>query len=252
MEIIALFVTILFGIPGALAAWYGYKALRASEEQLALAREQAAQVPRLKLMEVSLHPLGADRELFEEVRKARREMAELQRERAEERARLDREEREKREREERERKERERRERIRGGFNAETAEYWMEQPLSDLSFKPPSIDLWASSAFLPSRNYFPPRHVYEGALPDHYLDVGIRNVGRAAAYDVRGWVWFDKAVIEPAEHFAPAGVEIAGQADGKVKVELSVQNAGGRLFPSHNDSYTFRIPVLVHQSPTRP
>ncbi len=66
MEIIALFVTILFGIPGALAAWYGYKALRASEEQLELAREQAAQVPRLELMEVSVRPLGVDRELSKE------------------------------------------------------------------------------------------------------------------------------------------------------------------------------------------
>lgn len=246
MEIIALIVTILFGVPGALAAWYGYKALRASEKQLELAREQAAQVPRVELMEVSLHPLGEDRELSEEVRDARQEMAQLQRERAEECTKREREEREKREREAREREEREWREKTRGGFNAETAEHWMKRPLFDPSWKMPLIDSWTSSA-LPSYDFSPSSYVYEGALPNHYLDVGIRNVGRAAAYDVTGWVEFEKGVLEPVEHFAPAGVEVVGEVRGRVRVKLSVQNTGGRLFPSHYDPYTFRIPVLVHR-----
>ncbi len=156
------------------------------------------------------------------------------------------EEREKREREEREREERERREKTRGGFNAETAEYWMKQPLFDPSWKSPLIDSWTSSV-LPSYNFSPPRYVYEGPLPNHYIDVGIRNVGCAAAYDVTGWVEFEKGVLEPVEHFAPAGVEVVGEVHGRVRVKLSVQNTGGRLFPSHYDPYTFRIPVLVHR-----
>jgi hypothetical protein len=94
----------------------------------------------------------------------------------------------------------------------------------------------------------PAKRVYEGPVPNYYLDVGIRNVGRAAAYDVTGWVWFDKDVLEPIGHFARADVTVAGEERGRVKVELSVRNEGGRLFPSHNDPYTFRIPVLVHKA----
>ena len=100
---------------------------------------------------------------------------------------------------------------------------------------------------MPALNLTPPSYVYEGTLPDYFVDVGIRSVGRAATYDVTAWVWFDKEVLEPVEHFAAAGVEVTGEADGKFKVELSVQNEGGRLFPSHNDSYTFRIPVRLHK-----
>jgi hypothetical protein len=99
---------------------------------------------------------------------------------------------------------------------------------------------------------WPPKYVYEGPVPNYYLDVGIRNVGRAAAYDVTGWVWFDKDVLEPIGHFARADVTVARQEHGRVKVELNVRREGGRLFPSHNDTYTFRIPVLVHKAADTP
>jgi len=42
-------------------------------------------------------------------------------------------------------------------------------------------------------------------------------------------------------------VEVIVETEDKVKVRLSVQNVGGRLFPSHNDPYTFRDPMMVHK-----
>jgi hypothetical protein len=121
------------GLAGVVAALYGIKSFRASRtqleiardqtedsrEQLELARDQAAQVPRIELMEWSGHVLADDPELHDEVRRALREMDELQRKRdEEERAERVRAERERREREERTRRESERK----AGFNAETAE----------------------------------------------------------------------------------------------------------------------------------
>ena len=283
IETWSLIVTALVGIPaiiaGTVAAWYGFKSFRASKkqiaiaqsqaqdakEQLELARDQASQVPRIELMEMSGHPLRDDPELYDRVQNAAREMRKSQRKRAEEeRAEREREERERREQEERERREREAAERKRG-FNAETAERsegfnlpdllkriaeppkplaesWWNKPLSDLSTRP----------VLPIHNLTPPRYVYEGSLPNYYLDVGIRNMGRAAAYDVTGWLWFNKEVLEPVDHFASADVEAAGERHGKVKTKLSVGNEGGRLFPSHNDPYTFHVPLLVHKAADTP
>jgi hypothetical protein len=250
VEVLTLLATVVFGAAGVAAAYYGYKSFHASREQLELAREQAAQVPRIGLMEVSLRPLGEDAELFEWVRSTRQEQVELRRKRAEEqRAKREREERERREREEEERR------RSRGaGFNAGTVEQreetgqgnWLESLLK-LSGKREWLDV-GNTPVLPTYDLLRSRSVYEGPLPDHFVDVGIRNVGRAAAYDVTGWIWFAKSVIEPVEHFASSGVEVAGEEHGKVKVELSVRNEGGRLFPSHNDPYTFRIPVRLHKA----
>lgn len=279
VETWSLIATLVFGLAGAVAALYGYKSFRASKaqleiarsqvedskEQLELARDQASQVPKIELMEMSVHHLADDPELREEIRDAAREMRELRRERAEEeRAEREREEREKREREERERREREAAER-KAGFNAETAGK-MEglnlsdllgrmaeppKPLIDPSWNRPLIDV-PNLPIRPMPDLTPPRYVYEGPLPNFYLDVGIRNVGRAAAYDVTGWLWLDKGVLEPVEYFTDADIEVAGEEHGRVKVELSVRNEGGRLFPSRNDPYTFRVPVLVHEAVDTP
>lgn len=249
VESLALLATVVFGFAGVVAAWYGYKSFQASREQLELAHKQSAQVPRIELMEVSLRSLWEDTELFEWVRDTHQEQIELRRKRTEE-------EHAKREREEQERREREEEERRRkrgDGFDASTIEEmgqtspenwpkpWLESPLKKMLLD------FQSTPVLPIYNSLQSLSVYEGSLPDHFVDIGIRNVGRAAAYDVTGWVWFDKAVVEPVEHFASRGVSITGEADGKVKVELSVQNAGGRLFPSHNDPYSFRVPVRLHE-----
>lgn len=113
-----------------------------------------------------------------------------------------------------------------------------------LTNPPPSISI-------PPRVKFPGfvhEDAYEGPFPNYFIDLDIRNIGRAAAYDVTGWVWFDADIFEPIEYFAPSGVEVRVETEGKIKVELSVQNDGGRLFPSQNDSYTFRIPVQVHNA----
>lgn len=223
-----------------------------AEHQLELAREQAAQVSRIELMEVSLRPLRDDAELFGWVRDTRREQTELRRKRAEEARQRQERERAQEERERREREERERQERRRGGFNADTVDEMEQTGLTDWlnpMADPPWMKGFADFSEplpMPELILTPPKRVYEGPLPDHFVDVGIRNVGRAAAYDVTGWAWFDKEVVEPVEHFAASGVEVAGEANGKVKVELSVRNEGGRLFPSHNDPYTFRIPVRLH------
>ncbi len=245
--------TVVFGLAGVAAAYYGYKSFWASREQLELAREQAAQVPRIELMELSLYPLRDGPELSEWVRDTRKEQIEISREREEEERQRQPRERAREERERREREERERQERRRGGFNADTVDEMEKTGLTDWlnpMAKPPWMKGLAdlSEPFpMPELTLTPPRHVYEGPLPDHFVEVGIRNVGRAAAYDVTGWVWFDKEVMEPVEHFATSGVEVTGEANGKVKVELSVRNVGGRLFPSHNDPYTFLIPVRLHQ-----
>ncbi len=163
-------------------------------------------------------------------------------------------------REERERREREAAER-KAGSSAETAEKpegfslpdlrrrmaETSKPLVDTTWNKPLVDV-PNLPIRPMPDLTPPRYVYEGPLPSHYLDVGIRNVGRAAAYDVTGWLWLDKGILEPVEYFTDADVEVAGEEHGRVKVELSVRNEGGRLFPSRNDPYTFRVPVLVHEA----
>lgn len=211
-------------------------------------------------MEMSLHILTDDLELYEDAQRALQEMDKLRRKRAEaERAAHAREEHEKRAREEQERRERDARER-KSGFNAETAEQMEGVSLPDLLksmaelSKPQVNPQWidqlvdpSNTARSPITDIVPPKYVYEGPVPNYYLDVGIRNVGRAAAYDVTGWVWFGKDILEPLEHFTRADVTVAGEEHGRVKVELSVRNEGGRLFPSHNDPYTFRIPVLLHK-----
>ena len=71
IEGLAILVTVMFGIPGVVAAYYGYKSFQASDEQLRLARDQAAQVPRIELMEVHLRQLCEDPELLQEVHDAR-------------------------------------------------------------------------------------------------------------------------------------------------------------------------------------
>lgn len=245
----SLVATVVFGLGGSAAAWYGYKSFQASKEQLKIARDQASQVPRIELMAMSGCPLGEDFELYEEVRYARQEMEELQKKRAEEElAKRQREERERREREERERREKQR-----GPFNAETVEKMEESSLPDLlkSLVNPVDPLWkkhlADPPVISMPDFSPLGSVYEGPLPNYVIDVKIRNIGRAAAYDVTGWVEFEKEILEPVEHFASGDVEVIEETNDKVKVRLSVQNAGGRLFPSHNDPYTFRVPVLVHK-----
>ncbi|MDP9474183.1 MAG: DUF4670 domain-containing protein [Actinomycetota bacterium] len=253
VEVLAFLATVVFGLAGVAAAYYGYKSFWASREQLELAREQAAQVPRIELMEVSLHQLRDDAELSEWVRNIRQEQIELRRKRAEEERQRQGRERAREERERREHEERERQERRRGGFNADTVDEMEKTGLADL-FNPMADPPWMKGIAnlsepvpMPKLDLTPPRYVYEGPLPDHFVDVGIRNVGRAAAYDVTGWLWFDKEIVEPVEHFAARGVEVTEESNGKVKVELSVRNEGGRLFPSHNDPCNFRIPVRLHR-----
>lgn len=249
-EIWSLVATVLFGFGGIVAAWYGYKSYQASKDQLAIARDQASLVPRIELMEVSANVLVGDSELYAEVQYARQEINELMEKRAEEkRARLERAEQEKREREEQKRQEK-----PSGAFSAET----IEQKRKTDTFN--SLDsIVAPSQKRLLENFSPPtlpilhpltapKYVYEGPLPDHYIDIGIRNVGRVAAYDVIGWVQFDKEILEPIEHFAQAGVEIIEETNNEVKVRLSVQNPGGRLFPSFNDRYSFRLPALIHKT----
>ena len=283
IETWSLIVAVLFGstasLAGAGAAVYGFKSFRASKkqiaiaqsqaqdakEQLELARDQASQVPRIELMEMSVHVLREDPELREEVQYAAREMRESRRNRAEEeRAAREREEREKREREEWEKRKREAAE-TEEGFNAATVEQTESgslldflkrvaepsKPLINPALRKSLVD-YSKPLPLPALNLTPPRYAYDGSLPNYYLDIGIRNVGRAAAYDVTGWAWFDKEILEPVEHFARAGVKVAGSRHGRVKVELSVRNEGGRLFPSHNDPYTFRVPLLVHKADDTP
>jgi hypothetical protein len=204
-------------------------------------------------MEVAFRPLQEDPNLFEEARQAQREMEELRLKRAEEERQRQERERERAERERMEREQRERQEKWRGGFDASKVEELDDTGPADwLSslMNPPWKKIVGNLSEpypMPTLNLTPPRHVYEGPFPDHFVDVGIRNVGRAAAYDVTGWVWFDKSVIEPIDFFASSGVEVTGEANGKVKVELSVRNEGGRLFPSHNDTYAFRIPMRLHR-----
>lgn len=252
-EVLALIATVVFGTAGVVAAYYGYRSFRASQEQLELAREQTAQVPRIELMEVAFRTLREDPELLREVRDAQREMEELRHKRAEEERQRQERERARRERERREREERERRERRRSGFDASTVDEMGETGPTDWLrwlLDPPEMSTIANlseSLPMPTPNLTPPKYVYEGPVPDHFVDVGIRNVGQAAAYDVTGWLWFDKAVFEPVDNFASSDVKVVGEADGKVKVELSVGNEGGRLFPSYNDPYTFRIPVRLRK-----
>ena len=240
METLTLVATEVFGlvgivaaVAGVFAARYGYQSLQASRQQLALARDQATQVPRIELMKVSLCLLREDSALSEQVSEARREMAELQRERAEQaRKEQQREEREQREREEREAREREERERQerREKLDKSNLPGWMWSLVDPPKFGSlesllPKQMLDPSAVSLPNHSltydFGLHRHVYEGPLPSHFIEIGIRNVGRAAAYDVTGWVWFDEAVFEPVDHFAASGVRVAGRADGKERWNLA-------------------------------
>lgn len=151
---------------------------------------------------------------------------------------------------ERERLEREQQRRRPSKTDASTVDEIGETSITDFLRSQAATPSWANLSeplSTPMLDLTPPKHVYERLLPDHVVDVSIRNVGRAAAYDVTGWVWFDKEVVEPVDYFASSDVEVTGEADGKVKVTLSVGNEGGRLFPSYNDPCTFRVPLRLRK-----
>lgn len=251
VEVLALAATVAFGLAGVAAAWYGYKSFKASKEQLTLARDQAAQVPWIELMEVALLSLEHDSELSRDVSEARAEMEELRRERAEEERQRRKRERAREELERLKREQRENREKWPDGFDASKVDETKAPNPADLmkSLANPIRMAALGNIVLPTpRPMLNPvnvKRVYEGPLPDHFVDVRIRNIGRAAAYDVTGWIWFERGVVEPVEEFGYADVEVGETERGWVKVQLSVGNEGGRLFPSRNDPYTFRIPVRL-------
>ena len=203
IETWSLIATVIFGLAGGfagvVAALYGIKSFRASRaqleiardqaedsrEQLELARNQASLVPRIDLMEMSLHPLADDPELQDEVSRALQEMDKLRRKRAEEeRVERAREERERRMREEQERQERAARERKRG-FNAETVEqmedispFELLKRIADPSkalAKSRWVDQLANRHLStpprsPNLNIGPTKRVYEGPVPNYYLE----------------------------------------------------------------------------------
>ena len=98
-----------------------------------------------------------------------------------------------------------------------------------------------------------PRSVYEGVLPDHFLEVTIKNVGRMAAFYVTGWIEVDSSIIEPIDLSSTdvlnLGNEIAveHQDEERTVVRLEVPNREGKLLPIHRDWYSFHVPVKLHK-----
>lgn len=263
VEVLALLVTVVFGLAGVAAAYYGYKSFQASREQLELAHEQASRVPRLVLTGAALLPLSADHELEKDVVETRELLQEIEEERVEKRRaeeeRLVRErERKTREREERERKEREREERRSGGFDAsklqdmgkpgERADLGrvFRSPFKDMAERLAARPMFEirEPAQIPMPSLYPKSEPYEGPLPDSFVEVGLKNEGRAAAYEVTGWLELDGADLESVDYFADRGVDLVSENGDVHKVELRAQQEGGRLLPSENDRLVFRVPVL--------
>lgn len=258
VEVLALLATVVFGLAGVAAAYYGYKSFRASCEQLEIAREQASRVPRLVLTGVALLPLLADPELEKDVAETRELLQEIEKERAEKRRaeeeRLARE----REREKREREERRREERRSSGFDLSKLRDMGEPGEQvDLSrvFQAPWENITERLAARPMfeirepaeirmPSSYPKSEPYEGPLPDSFIEVAVKNEGCAAAYEVTGWLELDGSDLEPVDYFADRGVDLVAENGDAYKVELRAQQEGGRLLPSENDRIVFRMPVL--------
>lgn len=256
IEVLAFIATVVFGFAGVAAAWFGYKSLRASQEQLRLAQEQASRVPLLAVTSAILLPLARDAELEKEVADSRELLEEIEEGRAEkqraEEKRLARE----REREKQEREEREQLEGRGRGFNISALKEVEEEPGTSGQFRLPWSYMERRPMFklpeVPTIRIPPLSHAnsepYVGPLPDAFLELEVRNVGRAAAYEVMGWLTLDGSVLEPVDWFADRSVSAVANDDGTWKVELRLEEEGGRLLPSEHDWIVFRVPVVQRQT----
>lgn len=247
VEVLALLVSVLFG--GA-AAWYGRKSYKASKEELVLSREQASRVPALALTSAELLPLHADTDLAKEVNETREIFEEIENERERKRQ----EEEEQRERERREREQREREEREERRRRGEI----IRSPVDISKLNNPAVRNlvqrdWIRNITPMTMQYPMPwlrteGEPYKGPLPDAFIEIEIKNKGRAAAYEVTIWLTLDESALQPVDYFAEKGVDVISEGGGESIVEVRAQRDSGRLLPSENDWHLFLIPVLRHRT----
>lgn len=84
---------------------------------------------------------------------------------------------------------------------------------------------------------------YDGPLPDKVVQIKLVNQGRAAAYEVTGWVVFDTKYLQPLDYFLDGDTD-EGLDSGFFRVEVG----GGKdstLLPTANDSLILQIAVKV-------
>lgn len=244
LEQVGLLLSLLIGGGGLAvgigALVYAKRAASISQEELGLAREQAAMRPVIEVESVRLLDVGDVEDLAEHVELIEEARAEREEERRREEARKRKEEKEREE--AKKRKEEERR-------LLETSPD-LRRTLSDIArYRPPMMDLSHIVGVQPRV----PDHLldesdpYEGPMPDKVLKVVLINSGRTAAYEVAGWLTFDPRHVEPLDHFCDGLADVRASKDEPFRVQL-----GGReddnLLPTSNDFLVYEVALKVRST----
>jgi hypothetical protein len=90
---------------------------------------------------------------------------------------------------------------------------------------------------------------YKGPIPDKLLEVTVVNEGKAAAYEVTGWLRLEASYLEPVPLFSRrANARFSPVENGVYTVRVG-GTPHSPLMPTANARLRFRVAVAVQHSP---